>query len=1069
VTRRIPQVADGVLHVLDPSGGSGIAVASPSWIAWLTDPATRSFSFQGPSCRYTARKEYRSRGGEYWIAYRKQGGKLHKAYLGKAEDVTLARLEDVAAVMADRGGEVVASPRSDEASGDEGHSRRVDAASTDSHTTADDQLRERRGHSTSANPLLMTKLAVPSTRVSLVPRPRLSERLEEGLGPQLILVSAPAGFGKSTLLGTWASELSGSGRPMAWYSLDSGDNDPAQFWRYFFTAIDLLQPGSGKTALALLGSPQPPPIEAILTTLLNELVDLSTNAVLVVDDYHLIESQTIHEALTFFIDHLPPRMHLVIATRMDPPLPLPRMRARGEMTELRAADLRFTPEEAATFLNQVMGLELSAEDTAELEGRTEGWIAGLQMAALAMRDHADIPGFIAAFAGSNRYVLDYLAEEVLARQPEELQTFLLETSILDRMSASLCNAVTGRADGQTALERLEHANLFVIPLDDERHWYRYHHLFVEVLRQRLRQERPDLVSVLHRRACGWFERQGLVGEAINHALAAQDWDRAVRLIESNGVTVVLNQQVQTMLGWIDRVPEELTRERPALCTIRALALVLFNRPDAAEASLQEAERYLGANPATDQARTILGRAAVIRAAIARSSGDLERCVAMGRRALELLPETEFIGRAAARTNAALAYQVSGNVAPANERALEEATASFRASGAQVMLLRSIDFLARLRTLQGRLRAAAATYEESAQVAAGRDGLRGTVNSAAYYVGLGDIHREWNDLDFAESHLRRSIDLFTGTLSVDAEVVTHGYSSLARLQQARGRHADARATLEEFADLARQRDFFPLLVARGEAAQVRLDLMQDDLPSAVSWAEGSELSVVDAELSYPREAEYLVLARVLIAQGQNDEIGSYLDDALDLLDRLLGAAEGGGRIGSVIEILVLRAVALQAQHESSKALAALERALVLVQPEGYVRVFVDEGAPMAVLLSEFFKAQSKGPRDAQQRPLHSYVRRLLAAFESPHTSTEPPSPGGFVQRQDQPLFDPPTAREQEVLELIAEGLSNQEIADQLFIEVGTVKGYVHSLLRKLEVDSRTKAVARARELHLVFEQ
>src|SRR5919107_894268 len=324
MARRTPYVADGTLYVPGPRDDPEIEVDSASWAAWLTDPATRSFSFQSLSCRYTARKEHRSRGGEYWVAYRKRGGKLHKAYLGKAEDLTLARLEDVAAVMADRGGEVVARPPSDATSGDGGPSRRLDTAATHSHTTVDDQPREPRSHSTSADPLLMTKLAVPSTRVSHVPRPRLSERLEEGLGPQLILVSAPAGFGKSTLLGTWASELSGSGRPMAWYSLDSGDNDPAQFWRYFFTAIDLLQPGSGKTALALLDSPQAPPIEAILTTLLNELVDLSTDAVLVIDDYHLIESQTIHEALTFLIDHLPPRMHLVIATREDPPLPLPR-------------------------------------------------------------------------------------------------------------------------------------------------------------------------------------------------------------------------------------------------------------------------------------------------------------------------------------------------------------------------------------------------------------------------------------------------------------------------------------------------------------------------------------------------------------------------------------------------------------------------------------------------------------------------------------------------------------------------------------------------------------------------
>src|ERR687894_436174 len=616
MTRRIPQVVDGVLRVLDPSGGPEITVASPSWIAWLTDPATRSFSFQGTSGRYTARKEHRSRGGEYWVAYRKQGGKLHKAYLGKAEDVTLARLEDVAAEMADRGGEVVASPPSDATSGDGGASRPVDAAASEVHTTVDDRQRERRRHGTGADPLLMTKLAVPSTRASLVPRPRLSERLEEGLEAQLILVSAPAGFGKSTLLGAWASELSGSGRPIAWFSLDSADNDPARFWRYFGTAIDLLQPGSGTTALALLDSPQAPPIEAILTTLLNELVDLSTDAVLVVDDYHLIESQTIHEALTFLIDHLPQRMHLVIATRMDPPLPLPRLRARGEMTELRAADLRFTPEEAATFLNRVMGLELSAEDTAELEGRTEGWIAGLQMAALAMRDHADVSGFIAAFTGSNRHVVDYLAEEVLARQPEELRTFLLRTSILDRMCAPLCNAVTGHIDGQTTLEHLERANLFLVPLDDERQWYRYHHLFADVLRQRLSHTQTGLIPALYKRASEWLEEARLIPEAVHHALAAQDWERAIRLIEASGMTIVLSQQGQTLLGWIDELPDTMVRERPVLCTIRALALVFSNRPDAAEASLQQAERCLRGNPTTEEARTILGRAAVIRAAIA---------------------------------------------------------------------------------------------------------------------------------------------------------------------------------------------------------------------------------------------------------------------------------------------------------------------------------------------------------------------------------------------------------------------------------------------------------------------
>src|SRR5215210_1489617 len=1068
MARRTPYVADGMLRVPEPSGRPEIEVDSASWAAWLTDPATRSFSFRASGGRYTARKEHRSRGGEYWVAYRKRGGKLHKAYLGKAQDLTLVRLNDVAAALTGHGDEATASPSPDASGGNAGLGGAAVAA-TEGSQAADDRVRERSPRRPHGDLLLLTKLTVPSARPSLVPRPRLGEKLEEGLGCRLTLVSAPAGFGKSTLLGAWISDHS-VGRPVAWLSLDSADNDPARFWRYFIVAVDRLHPGAGDASLELLGSPQAPPIEATLTTLLNELAYLPSDAVLVLDDYHLIESGAIHEALAFLIDHLPPQMHLIISTRADPSLPLSRLRARGQLNELRADDLRFTPEEAATFLNQVMGLELMAEDIAELEGRTEGWVAGLQMAALAMRKRADVAGFIASFTGSNRHVVDYLAEEVLVQQPEEVRTFLLQTSILDRMCGPLCDAVTFRQSSQEILEYLEHANLFVISLDEERRWYRYHHLFADVLRQRMIQEYPDLVPALHKRASAWLEEEGLVTEAIRHALAAQDRERAVRLIEASGMAIVLSRQVQTMLGWIDGLPEEMVHKRPVLCTIHAIALVFLNRPDAAEVRLQQAERCLRGNPITDETRTILGRAAVIRGAIARFSGDLERCVELARKALELLPETEATARerAAARTNAALAYQVSGDVRPANERLLEEASAAFRASGAPIALLRSINFLARLRTLQGRLRTAVATYEEATDVVSGRDGVRDVGgNSAAYYVGLGDIQREWNDLDCAEHHLRRTVELVSGALTVDADTVTHGYLSLARLEQACGLPTDAIATLEEFTNLARRRGFFPLLVARGEAARARLALVQDDLPKAVSWAEASGVGAED-EPHYPREEEYLALARVLIAQGRAEPMGSHLDDAIGLLDRLFKTAEGGGRRSSVIEILLLRALALQARRESSEALAALERALGLAEPEGYVRLFVDEGVPMAVLLSELLKARSRGPRGVQQHPLLGYIRSLLAEFESPHTNTEPWVSEGYDPGQDQLLLDPLTAREGEVLAMIAEGLSNREIASRLFIEVGTVKGYVHGVLRKLEVDSRTKAISRAHELHLVSE-
>ena len=1042
-------VADGILHRQQPSEAPDIAVDSASWFAWLNDPATRSFSVSGPAGSLTVRKEFRSGSDEgYWTAYRKRDGKLRKTYIGKAEKVTRHRLDEAARLLAESGTDgppnepTIAIP----IPGEPSHANDSGSAAVFGGTP--------NGLSQAAegDPLLLSKLSVPAPRRTLVPRTNLDARLAESLDRKLTVISAPAGFGKSTLVSSWAATWARGGQQVAWLSLDSRDDDPARFWRYFLTALSQLQPGYGQTALTLINSPQAPPVITLLTTVLNDLDSVAADLTLVLDDYHLIVSKTIHDAMIFLLQNLPPRLHLIIATRADPPLLLSRLRERGELLELRADDLRFHTEDARTYFNQVMGLNLTERDTSELVVRTEGWVGGLQMAALAMRHHTDIPAFVAAFTGSNRYVMDYLAEEVLARRPETERTFLLHTSILDRMCSSLCEAVTGHIDSQEILEGLEHGNLFLNPMDDVRGWYRYHQLFGDVLNQRLRHEDPDLVSGLHRKASAWFEGQGLILDAIPHALAGDDLSRAASLIESVGLTVVLSNQVQTVLGWIDSLPNALMQDRPILHTIRALALGFSNQPDAAEASLQAAERCLRAVPDTDESRALLGRVAVIRTVTARFTGDLARAVSLGRHALELLPDTDntLNERTAAKVNVALSYQVSGNVNTADERPLAEAVAAFSAAGALVPLLNAINRLGRLRTMQGRLVAAVATYETATHAVPGPTGKGGGVETAGYHAGLGYIHLQRNDLDSAEHHLMRAVDMVSGSFTVEADVVTDGYLYLARLQHARGQAAHARATLDEFASLARGRNYFSLLLDRGEAEQARLALRQYDLPAAVGWAETRARGAADPD--YRCEDQDLTLARVLLAQGRLVATGSHADDALHLLDRLLEAAQRSGRTNSVIEILSLRALAQQAQDHPD-AVTSLERALRLAEPEGYLRVFLEEGSPMASLLTELLKSLRRRAEGARGDALPNYVRRVLAAFETPGNG-------------HQPLVDPLTAREREVLELIAIGLPNREIAARLFVATSTVKSYTNSIFRRLGVDSRTQAVAEARARQLL---
>jgi LuxR family maltose regulon positive regulatory protein len=722
----------------------------------------------------------------------------------------------------------------------------------------------------------------------------------------------------------------------------------------------------------------------------------------VLDDYHTIDAPAIHQALALLIDYLPPHLHVMITTRVDPPLPLARWRARGALSELRAADLRFTPAEAATFLVESMELPLEPADVLALDVRTEGWVAGLQLAGLAMRDHDDRAGFISAFAGSNRFVVDYLVEEVFARQPAHIQRFLLQTAILDRMCGSLCDAVLGLTNderpttndygndnssfvvrrwslvdsySQLILEQLERANIFTIALDDQRRWYRYHHLFADVLRQRLAQHASAAdLAALHQSAAAWYEQQGLGSEAVRHMLTAGDWERAAEIIEQIASSVAHRGQVQTVLGWLDALPEALVRTRPFLSIYRAAMLMYTNRFEAAEAGLHDAEESVAISMAGEQAQLALGRIAQTRAAIRRFAGDLAGAVTCAQQALGLLPVAAASWRAVAAMTAAHAYLVSGDVTPASERLVEETIEPVRASGNLFAAITAAINLARLQILQGRLRAAVTTCESLLGATTQADGLRALVGGASYYFVMGDILRERGDLDTAEHHLTRGVELAAGSLAADADVIALGYIALAWLAQARGDHNRAHATLDAFEQLAQQRRFFAGLLDRSAAARTRIRLAQGDLAAASRWAEiHDQGSAGDVERStvppFRYEYEVLTLTRVYIAQG-------HADAALLLLDRMLADAQAGARIGSAIEIQILRALALHTQGELPAALAALEQALASAEQQGYIRLFANEGAPIATLLHEALR-EGIAPE---------YVGQLLDAFPEPDQET-----------------------------------------------------------------------------------
>jgi LuxR family transcriptional regulator, maltose regulon positive regulatory protein len=899
--------------------------------------------------------------------------------------------------------------------------------------------------------LVTTKLRPPKTRPNLVARPRLREALAGGEERKLTLISAPAGFGKTTLLNEWLQSCAGRERSIAWVSLDEGDNDPARFLSYLIAALRTIGERIGEGILASLRSPEPPRLEAMVGSLVNEMATLPDELAVILDDYHVVDEQSVHGIVSFLLDNLPPNVQLVIASRVDPPLPLARLRARGQMAKLGAADLRFTPEEAAAFLGDVMGLDLSAEDVSVLEERTEGWIAGLQLAALSMRDREDVSGFVEAFSGSHRDVLDFLAEEVLARQPESVREFLLETSVLGRMTAPLCDALTGRSDGQGMLEKLERENLFVVPLDDERRWYRYHHLFADFLRGRLAREKPELVGELHLRASGWYERSGQTFEAVGHVLASGNQERAADLVEQVIGEMWFRGEVFTLLGWLEALPEGAKRNRPRLLLEHAMALMWVGRLEGVESLVEEAEGIVdapaeGSNAEPPSAADIhhsylLGYAAAVRAWRANLLGDSHSGIEFARQALDLLPDDPR-----PRTFAALclgeALRSTGNLAAASE-VFAEATELGRSAGHVYGTLTAMVWQARVQAASGRLREAEDSFRRAQRFVTERE--VGLLPAAApAHLGMGALLYEQNELDEAERELEKGIGLAERTREL--RNLVWGYVTLSQAKLARGDEDGALEAARE-ADRISRTSGADLEIAIATAWMVRLRLARDDLAEAFALEQERAANAENAA-DAARVVDRLTSARVLHARGRNEE-------AIGLLDELRGFAEASRITGGLVGILALQALVLWDKNEKERAVSTLARALALAEPEGFVRTIVDEGPAMVDLLSAALEARQRRRLDSPVSV--PYIRRLLVATERDAAQ---------VVRPATELSEPLSERELEVLVLIAAGKSNPEIARELFIVLSTVKTHVQNIYRKLGARNRAQAVSRARELNLL---
>ena len=897
-------------------------------------------------------------------------------------------------------------------------------------------------------PLVATKLYVPRLRRGLVARPRLVDRL--GGDGRLTLVSAPAGFGKTTLLASWLGPPTDD-RRVAWLSLDASDDDPVSFWTGVVTALDGAVPGLGAAPLELLRA-APTSTDPVLTALLNELAAVPDEVWLVLDDYHLVRDQEVGRGMTFLVEHLPPHVHVVLSTRADPDLPLARWRVRGELVEIRAVDLRFSSGEAAAYLDEATGVRLTAEQVQALEGRTEGWIAALQLAAISVQGRDDVAAFIAGFAGDDRYVFDYLVEEVLAHQPQPVRDFLLRSAVLDRLTGPLCDAVLARDDSGAMLQTLERANLFLVALDDRREWYRYHQLFADVLRARLVGEQPEQVPVLHERASQWYEQHDLADEAVQHALAAHDVERAARLVEQAVPMIRRQRREAVVAGWLAALPDDTVRRSPVLSVFAAALRMVAGDLAAVEPRLDDAEAALAAAdadgirpwPETEELRTLPSTIAMYRASLAQARGDVEATAEHARRALDLAGPDDHLARGGAAGFLGLTAWARGDVTQALAT-FGQAVDSLRAAGNLVDALSGTVVLADLWRASGRPVTARERCARALQEAE-RHGEPVARATAELHVALAELDVEADDLDAARQHLQAA-ERLVGRAPVN-ETHFRYFVAGALLAAAEGDLPGAVDLLDRAEQLYRP-GFYPD-VRPIPATRARMRVRQGALPAAADWARDRGVALTDAA-EHLREYDHLTLVRLVLAEYRAHPVGGAPNEVLGLLDRLREAAQTSGRDGSLVEVDLVRALAHDAAGRRQQALTTLADGLTVApEPEGYARLLLDEGEPALVLLRALDPATPAGQQ----------ARRVLTTGRPDRGRPADPRPG------IPPLADPLSEREQQVLRLLDSELSGPEIARALFISPNTLRTHTKHVFTKLGVSSRREAVARARERGLL---